>query len=258
MRFSTKTTKAAAAGVTAIALTLTLSACGSGEETNGGGLSTAAEAAGGNGADNTESVDGAAKESEKKSGDDKDQKDGQKDQDSKGGDAAKKTSEKDAKDSGEKGSGSDNQGENGDVPTIANPFADGEYEQVTHEPIAGGQDASQGDIDEMTKVVEAVSNPESLATWTRTILDNSCKAVRDPAMEELERQGMTLDSVEEAARMQEDAGMTMDLPKSEISLADVRVDGDRASASVTAKNDSGEDTQTQLFQREDGRWKLCN
>lgn len=248
MRFSIKTSKAAAAGVTALALTFSLTACGSDEETTGGGLSTAAEAAG-----ETESVDGAAKESEKKSDDDK-----KADQDK---DSGKDGDEKSGKDGAAKSGGDKESAGSGDdeaVPTIANPFEDGEYEQVTHEPIAGGEDASQADIDEMTKVVEAVSNPESLATWTRTILDNSCKAVTEPAMEELERQGMTLDSVEEAARMQEDAGMGVDLPRSEISLADVRVDGDRASASVTARNDSGEDTQTQLFQREDGRWKLCN
>ena len=227
--------------MTALALVLPLAACGSDKETTSSGLSTAAEAP-----DEAESVDGAAKESEENSGD-KDNADKEKNTDGK----KEQKSEKKDGESGESGGA-------GEVPTIANPFADGQYEQVTHEPIAGGQEASQADIDEMTKVVEAVSNPESLASWTRVILDNSCKAVTDPAMEELERQGMTLEAVEEAARMQEEAGMGIDLPRSEISLADVRVDGDRASASVTARNDSGEDTQTQLFQREDGRWKLCN
>ncbi|OFP35979.1 hypothetical protein HMPREF2990_07040 [Corynebacterium sp. HMSC071B10] len=227
--------------MTALALVLPLAACGSDKETTSSGLSTAAEAP-----DEAESVDGAAKESEENSGD-KDNADKEKDKDAKDGKDEKKSEKKDGE-----------SGDAGEVPTIANPFADGQYEQVTHEPIAGGQEASQADIDEMTKVVEAVSNPESLASWTRVILDNSCKAVTDPAMEELERQGMTLEAVEEAARMQEEAGMGIDLPRSEISLADVRVDGDRASASVTARNDSGKDTQTQLFQREDGRWKLCN
>ncbi len=229
--------------MTALALVLPLAACGSDKETTSSGLSTAAEAP-----DEAESVDGAAKESEENS-DDKDNadKEKEKDKDAKDGKDENKSEKKDSE-----------SGDAGEVPTIANPFADGQYEQVTHEPIAGGQEASQADIDEMTKVVEAVSNPESLASWTRVILDNSCKAVTDPAMEELERQGMTLEAVEEAARMQEEAGMGIDLPRSEISLADVRVDGDRASASVTARNDSGEDTQTQLFQREDGRWKLCN
>ena len=227
--------------MTALALVLPLAACGSDKETTSSGLSTAAEAP-----EETESVDGAANKSEENSGD-KEKADKEKNTDGK----KEQKSEKKDGESGESGDA-------GEVPTIANPFADGQYEQVTHEPIAGGQEASQADIDEMTKVVEAVSNPESLASWTRVILDNSCKAVTDPAMEELERQGMTLESVEEAARMQEEAGMGIELPRSEISLADVRVDGDRASASVTARNDSGEDTQTQLFQREDGRWKLCN
>lgn len=227
--------------MTALALVLPLAACGSDKETTSSGLSTAAEAP-----EATESVDGAANKSEENSGD-KEKADKEKNTDGK----KEQKSEKNDGESGESGDA-------GEVPTIANPFADGQYEQVTHEPIAGGQEASQADIDEMTKVVEAVSNPESLASWTRVILDNSCKAVTDPAMEELERQGMTLESVEEAARMQEEAGMGIELPRSEISLADVRVDGDRASASVTARNDSGEDTQTQLFQREDGRWKLCN
>ena len=77
-------------------------------------------------------------------------------------------------------------------------------------------------------------------------------------MDELNRQGLTLEQVEEAGRLAESQGQAIDLPRTEVRIDDVRVDGNRASASLTAKSDSGEQTETMIFEKEDGRWKLCN
>lgn len=239
----TQTTTGMVACMAAAVLVLPLSACGSSDEGESGGLSTAAEAA----PADTE-VDATASEKS----DNKENKD---DADKKKDDKADK--EKDNKSSsknpGQQGGG--NEGE--DAPTLANPFENGMPEN-TNQPIEGGKEGSEEDARQMEETGRAVLNPESFAGWTRTILDNSCKAVADPMMEELERQGLTLEQVEEAGRVAEQQGQALEIPRSEVSISDVRVDGNRASANLTAKNDSGEETHVMIFEKEDGRWKLCN
>lgn len=237
----TQTTTGMVACMAAAVLVLPLSACGSSDEGESGGLSTAAEAA----PADTE-VDATASEKS----DNKENKD---DADKKKDDKADK--EKDNKSSsknpGQQGGG------NEEAPTLANPFENGMPEN-TNQPIEGGEEGSEEDARQMEETGRAVLNPESFAGWTRTILDNSCKAVADPMMEELERQGLTLEQVEEAGRVAEQQGQALEIPRSEVSISDVRVDGNRASANLTAKNDSGEETHVMIFEKEDGRWKLCN
>lgn len=229
MRISTTGSKVAAAAVVALAMSLT--ACGSDDETAGGGLSTAASAPN-SAASEKDKGEKPAKEEPKK-----DEKDTKKSDDKKQTDA---------------------QGEPGAIPTIANPFEDGEFAVPTFEPIEGGKEGTEAQRKEMEDVVRKVTNPESFEKWTRVILDNSCKKITEPALEEMERQGVSLEVIEQAARMQEEAGQAIEIPKTEISLSDVRVDGDHASATVKSNNSEGEKTQTQLFTHEDGRWKLCN
>ncbi|OIR42572.1 hypothetical protein BJP08_04535 [Corynebacterium sp. NML140438] len=229
MRISTTGSKVAAAAVVALAMSLT--ACGSDDETAGGGLSTAASAPN-SAASEKDKGEKPAKEEPKK-----DEKDKKKSDDKKQTDA---------------------QGEPGAIPTIANPFEDGEFAVPTFEPIEGGKEGTEAQRKEMEDVVRKVTNPESFEKWTRVILDNSCKKITEPALEEMERQGVSLEVIEQAARMQEEAGQAIEIPKTEISLSDVRVDGDHASATVKSNNSEGEKTQTQLFTHEDGRWKLCN
>ena len=110
----------------------------------------------------------------------------------------------------------------------------------------------------MEETARKVLNPDSFSTWTRTILDNSCSAVTEPMMQELDRQGLTLEQVEEAGRIAEQQGQALDIPKTDVSISDVRVDGNRASANLTARSDQGEQTEVMIFEKEDGRWKLCN
>lgn len=238
----TQTTTGMAACMAAAVLVLPLSACGSSDEGESGGLSTAAEAA----PADTE-VDATASEKS----DNKDDKENKDNADKKKDDKADNKSS--SKKPGQQGGGN----EGGEAPTLANPFENGMPEN-TNKPIEGGQEGSEEDARQMEETGRAVLNPESFAGWTRTILDNSCKAVADPMMEELERQGLTLEQVEEAGRVAEQQGQALEIPRSEVSISDVRVDGNRASANLTAKNDSGEETHVMIFEKEDGRWKLCN
>lgn len=227
-------TKKAVTAASAVALTFTLTACGGGNETSGGGLSTAASAPGATVAEapsEVEAPDGEPSTSKKP-------------------EEGKETTNNQQR--------QDNPGQQQDValPTIINPLEEG-FEAPTYEPIADGREGTEAERREMEEVVYKVTNPESFATWTRTILDNSCAALREPAMEEFERQGLTLDMVEQLMKTQEAQGATIDMPATKVSVSDVRVSGDRASASVTSENSSGTATNVQLFAKEDGRWKLC-
>ena len=237
-----QTKKSMAVTTAALALVLPLAACGSDDEGASGGLSTAAEAPEASAANS--STEASAEEPEKsEKSDEKSEK-------------TSKTSEKrDNKDDKKKSDQAQGGGEQ--PPTLVNPFENGMPEN-TNEPLANGKEGSEDDRREMEATARAVLNPGSFADWTPTILDNSCKAVTEPMLEELERQGMSLEQVQEASRLAEEQGQGIVLPETEVSLDDVRIDGDRASASLTAKSENGEETSTMIFQKEDGRWKLCN
>ncbi|OFT57084.1 hypothetical protein HMPREF3151_08965 [Corynebacterium sp. HMSC05H05] len=240
MKLQTK--QSLAVTTAALALVLPLTACGSDDEGTSGGLSTAAEAPEASAANS--STEASAEKSGKS--EEKTEK-------------TSKTSEKEKKEENKDGKQKSNQAQGGEEqpPTLVNPFENGMPEN-TNEPLANGKEGSEDDRREMEDTARAVLNPGSFADWTPTILENSCKAVTEPMLEELERQGMSLEQVQEASRLAEEQGQGIELPETEVSLTDVRIDGDRASASLTAKSDQGEETSTMIFQKEDGRWKLCN
>lgn len=241
MKLQTK--KSMAVTTAALALVLPLTACGSDDEGTSGGLSTASEAPEASVANSSTEASAEKPEKSEKSGE-KTSKSSEKEK--------KKEENKDDKNKSDQAQGGEEQ-----PPTLANPFENGMPEN-TNEPLANGKEGSEDDRREMEDTARAVLNPGSFADWTPTILENSCKAVTEPMLEELERQGMSLEQVQEASRLAEEQGQGIDLPETEVSLDDVRIDGDRASASLTAKSDQGEETSTMIFQKEDGRWKLCN
>ncbi|MCG7290308.1 MULTISPECIES: hypothetical protein [unclassified Corynebacterium] len=242
MKLQTK--KSLAVTTAALALVLPLTACGSDDEGTSGGLSTAAEAPEASAANS--STEASAEKSEKSEKPEKSEK----------AEKTSKTSEKEKKKE-DKQKSNQAQGDEEQPPTLANPFENGMPEN-TNEPLANGEAGSEDDRREMEDTARAVLNPGSFADWTPTILENSCKAVTEPMLEELERQGMSLEQVQEASRLAEEQGQGIELPETEVSLDDVRIDGDRASASLTARSEHGEETSTMIFQKEDGRWKLCN
>ena len=241
MKLQTK--KSLAVTTAALALVLPLTACGSDDEGTSGGLSTASEAPEASVANSSTEASAEKPEKSEKSGE-KTSKSSEKEK--------KKEENKDDKNKSNQAQGGEEQ-----PPTLVNPFENGMPENTT-EPLANGKEGSEDDRREMEDTARAVLNPGSFADWTPTILENSCKAVTEPMLEELERQGMTLEQVQEASRLAEEQGQGIELPETEVSLADVRIDGDRASASLTARSEHGEETSTMIFQKEDGRWKLCN
>lgn len=244
-----QTKQSVALTAAALALVAPLTACGSDDDDDtSGGLSTATEAttsASAANASTEESADGADNE-----GADNTEK----------STATETTTKRAAKDGKSEAAGTDGgaqSGNDGQPATLANPFENG-VPQNTNQPLPSGTAGSDEDRKQMEATARAVLNPGSLANWTPTILDNSCKAVSDQMMQELERQGLSLQQVEEASRVAEQQGQGLDMYETDVSISDVRIDGNRASASLTARSEKGEETSTMIFQKEDGRWKLCN
>lgn len=241
--------KSVAGATAAVAFSFALVSCGSDAETTGGGLSTAATAPGeatiANGAsDVTGAADGALTTPAEPV------EPGQKAE----GDAAQV--EKPAANPAEPAPNGQ-QGNGQPAPSLINPLENG-LDVPTYEPVSGGREGTAAERREIEDVVRKVTNPESFAKWTRVILDNSCAAVREPAMEEFEKQGLTLEMVEQIMAEQEKQGQAIDIPSTEISISDVRVNGDRASATVTSTARGETASNVQLFAKEDGRWKVCN
>lgn len=232
--------KSVAVAAAAVVMSCTLTACGSDSETTaGGGLSTAATAQGAanQAGENTVAEEPSAEGGESKASESKPTTS-----------AEKKNNGGEKKDEGRQ--------EDQAIPTLINPLEDG-LESPEFEPLAGGREGTEAERKEMEEVVTKISNPESFAKWTRVILDNSCADVREPAMEQFESQGLTLEMVEQIMEQQEAQGGAFDIPRSEITVSDVRVDGDRASATVHSKSNAGENESVQLFAKEDGKWKVC-
>lgn len=141
---------------------------------------------------------------------------------------------------------------------LSNPFQDPNFTPPTQQPLQGGSQASGADKQEMEQTMHAALNPPSPEKWTRVLMENSCRKVTEPVQEEMNRSGYTLDQIEQAARLQAQAGQAVTVPQSTVSLTDAKVDGNRASATATVTNQNGSEEQTLIFEREDGRWKLCN
>ena len=248
-----QTKQSVALTAAALALVAPLTACGSDDDDTSGGLSTATEAttsASAANASTEESADGADNDGADNDGADNTEK----------STATETTTTRAAKDGKSEAAGTDGgaqSGNDGQTATLANPFENG-VPQNTNQPLPSGTAGSDEDRKQMEATARAVLNPGSLANWTPTILDNSCKAVSDQMMQELERQGLSLQQVEEASRVAEQQGQGLDMYETDVSISDVRIDGNRASASLTARSEKGEETSTMIFQKEDGRWKLCN
>lgn len=136
-------------------------------------------------------------------------------------------------------------------PVAEDPLAQGNY--VEPEPVAGGTPASEADRAEIEGLVNGIYQMDTFHQFLRYIPENTCHEV-------VAAQG--------GAASMDLAGIP-DQPLAEwdyyvsaqphiASVTDVQVEGDRASAVVTAVSAGQSETRTQRYLREDGRWKFCN
>lgn len=119
-------------------------------------------------------------------------------------------------------------------------------------PGTGGVAASEADRAEIESLVRGVYEVETFHQFVRYIPENTCR-------ENQTTQG-GVDALDMGAvndqRLADMPNYAAAAPYIE-SVTDVRVDGDRASAVVTAVSNGQADTRTQRYLREDGRWKFC-
>lgn len=146
---------------------------------------------------------------------------------------------------------------------VVNPFEDGTLPTVEAQPVEGGQAGSEDDVKGMTDTMNKIYNPKDLVSWSRVIMDNSCKKVVDQTNQELASRGTSLEQTEREMQQAVDAAKAAGrplppVPKTNAQLSDVRVNGDTASATVTVNSDGQTESGVQRFQREGNQWKVCN
>lgn len=223
---------------------LALAACGSNEDENvAEGMATET---------NVVTVDPEAD----KPAEDKDKKD-DKDKDKK--DEESKSEDKSKPEDDPQAQGVPNEG----AAEVVNPFEDGTLPTVEAQPVEGGQAGSEDDVKGMTDTMNKIYNPKDLVSWSRVIMDNSCKKVVDQTNQELASRGTSLEQTEREMQQAVDAAKAAGrplppVPKTNAQLSDVRVNGDTASATVTVNSDGQTESGVQRFQREGNQWKVCN
>ena len=143
----------------------------------------------------------------------------------------------------------------GEDPAAAPPTTDpllGELYQEP-EPVQGGTAASEADRAEIDGLVRGIYEVDTFHQFLRYIPENTCNEV-------VAAQGgaaaMDLAGIPDQPLAEWDYYATAQPHIA--SVDDVRVEGDRASAVVTAVSAGQSETRTQRYLREDGRWKFCN
>lgn len=135
-------------------------------------------------------------------------------------------------------------------PAPVDPLLDETY--VEPEPVQGGHAAADGERAEIEQLVRGIYEVETFHQLLRYVPENTCQEVL----------------VAQGGEQAMDLGNLPDQPLSQMpeyanaqphveSITDVRVEGDRASAVVTAVSAGQTETRTQRYLHEDGRWKFC-
>lgn len=126
-------------------------------------------------------------------------------------------------------------------------------ENAQLDPVEGGAPASPEDAQAITALLNNINNETTLRGYLGYIPNNACTRVLDEA----------------GGRGAIDLSQIPDVPlnaypdfanaKATInSVDDIVVNGDEASALVTASTADGTTTETQRFLRENGRWTFCD
>ncbi|WIM66938.1 hypothetical protein QP027_07295 [Corynebacterium breve] len=235
MKVSTKTKKTIAAA--ALVLPLALSACGS-DESETKTASDATEATASKAADSSKAKSSETKEStestesatseEKPEGEDKD---------------------KPADPNTPPG---ENLGPQGDPNTVENPFNNGQAPIADIQPLQSGVEGSPEVTAEIRAVIDDLYAQNTLKGMTDAMLNNTCARVID----------------ENGGPQAFDTGSMPDMSFAELGIdtsqnyvenvSDVKVDGNRASATVSVHTKDGPSHATQIFEHENGSWKMCN
>ena len=136
-------------------------------------------------------------------------------------------------------------------PAPVDPVLDDLYEEPA--PVEGGQAAGEPDRAEIEQLVRGIYEVETFHQFLRYVPENTCNEL-------LAAQGgpqaMDLAGIPDQPLHEWDVYAAAQPHIA--SVEDVRVEGNRASAVVTAVSAGQSETRTQRYLHEDGRWKYCN
>jgi len=121
------------------------------------------------------------------------------------------------------------------------------------DPVQGGHEPTEAQRAEIEQLVHGVYQVETFHQWLRYVPDNTCHellAAQGGA------QAMDLNGIPDQRLA--DMPMYANANPHIASITDIQVDGDRASAVVTAVSAGQSETRTQRYLHEDGRWKFCS
>ncbi|GAA1474164.1 hypothetical protein P4N68_00315 [Corynebacterium felinum] len=124
---------------------------------------------------------------------------------------------------------------------------------ATHQPVAGGGPASPEDAAAIEGLIRGIDNQHTLRGYMKYIPDNTCRRVIDANGGQA---ALTFDQIPDLPLEQYPGFATA---KARIdNVAEIKVDGEAASALVTASASGETNTAVQRFVREDGRWLFCD
>lgn len=121
------------------------------------------------------------------------------------------------------------------------------------DPVQGGHEPTEAQRAEIEQLVRGVYQVDTFHQWLRYFPDNTCHEVLAAQGGE---QAMDLNGIPDQRLA--DMPMYADANPHIASITDVQVNGDRASAVVTAVSAGQSETRTQRYLYEDGRWKFCS
>jgi len=132
----------------------------------------------------------------------------------------------------------------------ADPLLDEAYNEP--EPVQGGHEPTEAERAEIEQLVRGIYEVDTFHQMLRYLPENTCNEV-------IAQQGgaaaMDLTGIPDYPlnQMPQYAGSNPHIE----SITDMQVDGNRASAVVTAVSAGQKETRTQRYLHEDGRWKFC-
>ncbi|WP_169744838.1 hypothetical protein [Corynebacterium humireducens] len=129
---------------------------------------------------------------------------------------------------------------------LSAPILEELYEEP--EPVAAGHAASEADRAEIERLVRGIYEVETFHQFLLYVPENTCN--------EAVPQSMDLAGIPDQPLHQWDVYAAAQPHIA--SVEDIRVEGNHASAVVTAVSAGQSETRTQRYLHEDGRWKFCN
>lgn len=227
------------------ALPLVLTACGKDEGGNDNGAATNA-AENSSAADPSESTPGGDKAAESSDSSSSAKADDKADKDK-----GQQGQESDAESTKGDRDGADKPAEGNRPPAPAGDRNEGGREQKQGNRASGG--ANGGDTQAITTLVQGMGKQRSAYDFLNYSLNNSCKAYIDSQGGE-----KTIRSNNDTIKaMGPEGNKAIPVPKIS-SVKEVNVNGDRATARVTASyGTKAPQTESMSFARENGKWTLC-